>query len=119
MTRDSERGSATVYAVFFVGLLTTVGIVAAAVASLFVGHRQVAAAADLAALAGASALQQQGSACAAAGGIARRNGTTLVSCQVRGDVVSIRVATQVPSLFRTSIELRARARAGPVAGAVP
>lgn len=114
MTPPCERGSATVYAMIFIGLLTTVALVAAAVAALFVGQRRAAAAADLAALAGASALQRGGSGCDAAGGIAQANHARLVSCETAGDVLTVRVSVAVPTLFRSDFQVRARARAGPV-----
>ena len=109
-----ERGSATVFALVFVGLLATVAVLGAAVAALLVGQRQAAAAADLAALAGASAVQDAAAACPAAEQIAERNRAGLSECAVSGDVVTVEVTLVVRSVFRSDVEVRARARAGPV-----
>jgi secretion/DNA translocation related TadE-like protein len=112
-TRE-ERGTATVFALVFVGLLATVAVLGAAVAAVLVGQRQAAAAADLAALAGASAVQDGGAACPAAEQIAERNRAGLRECAVSGDVVTVEVTLAVRSVFRSEVQVRARARAGPV-----
>lgn len=109
-----ERGSATVHATFFIGLLTMVALVGAAVSALYVGQRRAASAADLAALAGASALQRGESGCAAAGSIAGVNGAELVGCNTTGDELTVEVTVAVPTLFRGTFGVRAEARAGPV-----
>lgn len=114
MTRRGERGSATVYAAIFVGFLASVALVAATVAAVFVGQRRAAAAADLAALAGAAALQRGGSGCEAAGRIAERNDVRLVGCVIDAEVLTVRVSAGVPTPLWSGIEVRSRARAGPV-----
>ena len=112
MTRG-ERGSGSVLVVAMTGLLVlvTVGVVCA-VAVVGV-HRRAQSAADLAALAGAVALQDGRDACASAEVIARANGTELGSCRVAGWTVSIAVvaAARLPV---GGLRLPARARAGPV-----
>lgn len=113
MSRRCERGSATVHAAVFIGLLVTMAVVASAVAAVFVGHRRAASAADLAALAGASALQRGGAGCGAAASIAEENAARLVGCVTDGEVVTVRVSVDVPTLVRSSFEVRSRARAGP------
>jgi secretion/DNA translocation related TadE-like protein len=112
-----QRGSATVHAAWLVGLLTTVALLATAVGSVLVGQRRAAAAADLAALAGAAAVQRGTAGCESAADIAGRNEARLVSCEIVGDVLTVQVSTEVRSVFRSSFELRARARAGPVMNA--
>jgi secretion/DNA translocation related TadE-like protein len=108
-----ERGSATVHAAVLIALLATVTLVAVSVAGLFVGQRRAAAAADLAALAGAAAVQHGGNGCSAAGRIAAQNHTRLSGCAADGDVVSVRVTARVRSWFATDVAVHARARAGP------
>jgi secretion/DNA translocation related TadE-like protein len=116
VTAREERGSATVHAALLVGLLATVALLATAIGSVLVGQRKAAAAADLAALAGAAAVQRGTAGCESAADIAGQNEARLVSCEVVGDVLTVQVVTEVRSLFRSSFELRARARAGPVVG---
>lgn len=111
--RHGQRGSATVYAMVFIGLMTTLALVAVAIAGMFVGHRKAAAAADLAALAGAAALQQGRPGCEAAGRIAAANQVELVSCQTNGAVVDVEVAMDVHSAFGAIFAAAAEARAGP------
>jgi secretion/DNA translocation related TadE-like protein len=88
-----------------IGTAGAVGVVA--------GHRRAQSAADLSALAGATTLQGGGDACQQARVIAGRNGAELQRCQVDGTEVVVVVArsVQLPGL---SMELKARARAGPV-----
>lgn len=113
-----ERGSATVFAVVFVGLLVAVTMVAASVAGLLVAERRAAAGADLAALAGASAVQRGEAGCQRAGRLAAANGVRLVRCASSGEVVTVEVATDVVSWWQTALgsgwTVRSRARAGPV-----
>ena len=116
-TRDRgepvERGSATVHATVLIGLLTTLALIAASATGLVTAHRRAAAAADLAALAGASALQQGQSGCPVAGRLARANGSRMVGCQRGGEVLTVEVEIAVDSLFGRSFVLRGKARAGP------
>jgi len=113
-----QRGSATVYALVFIGLLTTLALVALAIAGLFVGHRKAAAAADVAALAGAAALQHGRPGCEAAGRISAANRVQLVSCETYGAVVDVEVALDAQSAFGATFVATGEARAGPV-GPVP
>ena len=112
--RACQRGSATTYAVVFTCLLVTVALAPVSVAGLFVGERRAAAAADLAALAGASAIQQGRPACARAAQIASRNRARLNSCAVAGEIVTVAVATDVVSAVGSTWTVRSTARAGPV-----
>lgn len=111
--RRVEQGSATVHATVLIGLLTTVALIAASATGLVAAHRRAAAAADLAALAGAAAVQQGRSGCPVAGRLARANGSRMVGCYRRGDVLTVEVEIAVDSLLGTSFALRGKARAGP------
>jgi secretion/DNA translocation related TadE-like protein len=80
-----------------------------------VDQRRAAAAADLAALAGATELQYGRPGCSAAARIAAENGAEVVGCADDDDLIT--VAVVVPAqLLGWHLELRGRARAGPVDG---
>ena len=111
-SRD-ERGVATVAAIGLVGLLVVVAGAGAAVTVLVLSHRRAQVAADLAALAGAAALQRGADPCAAAATIAQRQDARVSRCDVDGpDVVVVTGVLLLPALG--GAELPARARAGPV-----
>jgi secretion/DNA translocation related TadE-like protein len=96
-------------------LLLAVGIAALGAAQNARGAAQ--AAADLGALAGATALRDGFDPCGTAGAAVSRNGAELASCAVLGGgvvrVVATRVATDPGGVLG---EARASARAGPRAG---
>ena len=112
MNRD-QRGSATLLAVSFLGVLLLVGAALGVVAAMVWSHRVAQSAADLAALAGATRLQQGADACAAASGAAADNGAELVSCVVQGREVVVAVTVTGPRWLGQRGDLSARARAGP------
>ena len=112
-SRADETGAGTVLAVAMMGVLVTVTVAATGVVGVVAGHRRAQSAADLAALAGAGALQAGSDPCRQAGAIARRNGATLRGCEVDGWNVAVRVATTM-RLPGSPMELEARGRAGPV-----
>ena len=97
--RRNQRGSGTVLvaAVVLVLMVVTAGLLA--VAGYIAAAHHARAAADLAALSGASARAQGQDACRAAGAVAARNGVRLVGCRERGDsfdfVVTVTVEQQV------------------------
>ena len=111
--RRDDAGAGTVLAVAMVGLLVTVTVATSGAVGLVAGHRRAQAAADLAALAGAAALQDGGDACRRAGTVAERNGASLRRCRVEDWSVALVVASSV-RLPGGSIDLRARSHAGPV-----
>lgn len=111
--RRGERGAATAFTAALAGLLVFVGLVAATVMGLFVGERRAASAADLAALAGAQALQEGGDACAAAHRSVQANAGRLSVCGVAGGGVEVRVDLEVTSPLTWSWTVSSRARAGP------
>lgn len=110
----SERGSTTVNAVVMIGVLATVALLVASAGGLITAHRTAAAAADLAALAGAEAMQSGQPGCAAAQRIAEANRARLLACRPQGKVITLTVAVQADVAFGSQFTLRGRARAGPV-----
>ncbi len=112
-TDRGEQGAGTVLAVSMIGLIVSVTVGTAGAVGVVAGHRRAQSAADLSALAGATTLQNGGEACARADVIAGRNGADLQRCQVNGTEVVVVVARRV-RLPGLPMELRARARAGPV-----
>ena len=114
-TRD-ECGAGTILALAMMGLILTVTVATSGVVGVVAGHRRAQAAADLAALAGATALQDGADACARAGHIAARNSTALGACVAEGWEVRVTVVEEV-ALPGMTMELKARGRAGPVLSA--
>ena len=114
MTRSrTERGAATVLVVAMAGVLILVGSALAVVTAMVAAHRAAQPAADLAALAGAAAVDDGGDPCAAAGETATANGGRLRLCAVSGRVVDVTVEVAGPRWLGQSSDLAARSRAGP------
>ena len=110
--RRDERGIATVVAVGLMGMLLSVTTIAVAGTLVAVtAHR--AAAADLAALAGAQAIRDSRSACAAAASSARHNGGEVSDCSVAALDVSVTVQVTTPRVLGLVWSVPADARAGP------
>ncbi len=102
-------------------VLVLVALLLAFQGGVVVAQRRVQAAADLAALAGAGALQQGRDGCAAAAVLAARNGARVRMCRISGTEgreVRLRLVREGPSLFGRAVDLEASARAGPAA-AIP
>lgn len=112
-TGRDERGAATLLVVAMAGLLLFVTSALGVVGGLVVTQRRSQAAADLAALAGASARQEGRDPCAAAAAVATANHGVLAGCDVAGQVVLVRVRVAGPTAIGRTFELSARARAGP------
>lgn len=110
--RRGERGSVTLFAVGCMALLLFVGSALGVVAAMVLAHRTAQAAADLAALAGA-AIVGSGEPCAAAAGVAERNGARLLSCAVDGRDVRVVAEAPGPHWLGQVADLTADARAGP------
>lgn len=108
-----ERGAASLLLVSCLAVLLLVGAALGVVAAMVRAHRTAQAAADLAALAAASALQRGGEACLAADALAAANAATLVGCEVAGDDVVVRVRVTGPRWLGQTGDLAALARAGP------
>ena len=120
MTRDSDGGSATVWALCMVLVVWA----AAAVSSIEVAAVQVrhhaGAAADAAALAAAAeGGREPGVACAAARRAAQRVGAQLASCTMTGPYALVTVELPPPVPFTWAGPVAARARAGPADTAQP
>lgn len=117
--RLDERGLAAPLVVTLTGLLLVVALVGTGLGRLLVDQRRVSAAADLAALAAAGAVQRGQEPCAEAVVVAGRNGSTLKSCAVSGEHVVVRAALRSPAfegllgLTGRSVSVEADARAGP------
>jgi secretion/DNA translocation related TadE-like protein len=117
VSRRSEQGLAAPVLVGLTAVLAFVTMAGAVVGRVVVEQRRAAAAADLAALAGATAVQQGSEGCVAAARSATANGARLAACVRAGDEIDVVVA--VPArLVGRSVEVTARARAGPITGPV-
>jgi secretion/DNA translocation related TadE-like protein len=114
--RRAEDGAGSVLAVAMMRLLVTVTVAASGVVGVVATHRIAQSAADLAALAGASALQDGGDACDQAAAVADRNRATLTDCEVAGWNVTVEVMANTARLPGGVLDLRARGRAGPALG---
>ncbi len=109
-----ERGAATVVAVALAGLLCIVCLAVAGAIGVVAAHRRAQAAADLAALAAATALQRGEDPCREAASIAEANGGLLTGCTPHDDLsVLVVVTVRGPTLAGQQALLRATARAGP------
>ncbi len=115
-TRD-DRGAAAVLVALWCLVLTLLGATGVVLSSILAARERVAAAADLAALAGASAvLADPGDACSRAARVARENEVTLSECRVEGVDVWVVAHAQAPASLGWLIPgrdapLRARAHA--------
>lgn len=108
-----ERGSASVLATVLAGALLAATALLSAVGAGIADQRRAAAAADLSALAGASAVQRGEPGCAAARSVAARNHARVTSCSVVGEVVTVRTARPARRVLGVTFTVRSRARAGP------
>jgi secretion/DNA translocation related TadE-like protein len=98
-------------------VLVFVTLLAAMAGRLLVDQRRAASAADLAALAGATAVQRGAAGCPAAAATAAANGARLATCVQHADEVDVAavIAVKLPG---RSVEVRASAHAGPVSGPI-
>ena len=115
MTRADERGLVAPLVVGLAGVLTVVALAGAVIGRVAIDQRRAASAADLAALAGATALQHGRAGCAAAEVTAADNGAGLVDCVEHEERIAVAVVVAA-TVLGWDIELQARARAGPVGG---
>lgn len=97
----------------FLSMLVFVGMVLALIIGVITAHRANQAAADLAALAAASALGHGADGCGAAAATAAANGSHLTSCTVKGREVRIVVGRAGPAWWSVTGAVEAEARAGP------
>jgi len=110
---NDERGAATVLAMALASVLLLVGLGCAWTGAVVAAHRRAQSAADLAALAGAQALQAAEDPCAAAGQVAAANQARTVWCEVDGEDVIVAVRVAGPGLAGRTPSVVAEARAGP------
>ena len=110
----TERGTAAVFALVLAAaaLLCTATVVVGG--RLLVDQRRAAAAADLAALAGAAAVQLGSSGCPAAARVAAANEASVAACSTEGEEVHVVVRTTSVRWLGRLVRPRAEARAGPV-----
>ena len=108
--RDDD-GAGTVLVIAMAGLLMFVLVGLAAVSGLVTAQRRAQAAADLAALAGASV--GTGAECAEAARIAEANGAALIQCSVISREVRVEVKVPGPRWPGRRVQVSAEARAGP------
>jgi secretion/DNA translocation related TadE-like protein len=122
---DPCRGSASLLVATWVVVLGMLAAAAAVLSSVLAVRERAAAAADLGALAGASAaLDGAETACARAADIVVRNGARLVDCDLRGASVRVVVESPPPSAVALLAHgriagIRARAHAELTAARVP
>ena len=110
--RRNQHGVATVFGLAMIALLVFVAAVGVGVNALITAHRGAQGAADLAALAGASAQVDGRDPCGVAAHIASANHAQLTSCTLGSASVAVQVSVKTMRLFGESHQLRARARAG-------
>lgn len=113
MTRRDEHGAATVVAVACLAVLLLLGSALGVVVAMVRAHRAAQAAADLGALAGASALARGRDPCATAAGVVSANHADLVVCTPQGQDVLVTVEVAGPRWLGQAADLTAEARAGP------
>lgn len=109
--RRGDDGSATVLVVAMAGVLMFVTVGLAAVGGLVAAQRRAQAAADLTALAAATALDVD--ACAEGLRVAHANAAVLDGCVVDGSEVHVTVSVAGPTLKGRDVRVSAEARAGP------
>lgn len=113
MRTPSERGSVTVHAAAVAMLLVVAALVIVQVAQLVRMRHQVAAAADLAALAGSQASVSGQDGCAAAREVARRNGARLAACRMDFDVATVTARAVSEPWWGSRWATEQKARAAP------
>ena len=113
MSRPDERGAVTVFAVACLAVLLLIGSALGVVAAMVRAHRSAQAAADLAALAAASAVARGRDPCGSAAQIAAANGAELQSCEIDGQDAVVTVEVTGPRWLGQEGDLTAEARAGP------
>jgi secretion/DNA translocation related TadE-like protein len=111
--RASQSGIATVWALAWVGVCTTLAWVGAALAVGAAHQHHADASADLVSLSAASALQRGGDACRAASTTAAANKVALTRCRVVGADVLVAVREDVRLPFGVQVAMTGAARAGP------
>ncbi|HET7691169.1 MAG TPA: Rv3654c family TadE-like protein [Nocardioidaceae bacterium] len=112
MTRPARGSVVPFFAASFV-LVALLAVVLSVIGGAAVVSRRTDAAADLVALAGATALQHGRDACRAADRSASLNDVTVMVCEIQGQAVWVEVSRLAPRMFGRDLIVRASARAGP------
>ena len=112
---DEERGAATLLAVTLAVVVLLCTAAAVLGGRLLADQRRAAVAADLAALAGALAVQRGLDGCPAAQRVAAANDAVVIACRVDGEEVRLAARTDSLRLLGRRVQPTAEARAGPVA----
>jgi secretion/DNA translocation related TadE-like protein len=100
----------------FLGILLLVTVLLSFQGGVLVAQRRAQAAADLAALAGASAARSGDDACATAAAVAASNAAELSGCRLGGpgaQEVLVTVTRDGPSVLGHEVTVHASARGGP------
>jgi secretion/DNA translocation related TadE-like protein len=113
--RQPDRGAVTIYAAALAMLLLMVALVIVQATNLVRMRHQVAAAADLAALAASRASVAGGDGCRAARTIALRNGARIIRCQMDYDVATVTARARSKPWWGGSWAAEQSARAAPAA----
>lgn len=108
-----EGGAATVLVLAMAGVLMFVLVGLSAASGLVTAQRRAQAAADLVALAGASAIADGADGCAAAARISAANGAALDTCSTAAREVRVEVSVPGPQWPGRRVRVSAEARAGP------
>ncbi len=117
----AERGAAVVWTLALMAVLGLAAFVATGLGALVVARQQASTVADLAALAGAQALEDP---CARAAFVVQENGLRLDGCTLAGEDLVVDVAGPAPAVLGRLLatlgggpapEIRVSARAGPPA----
>lgn len=110
--RRADAGSASLLVVSLTGVVMLLGLASSFLAATGAAHRRVQAAADLAAIAGASAHQRGEDGCEAARRVAEHNGALATACHLDGDDVVVTVSLSGPEFLGHAWQLTGQARAG-------
>ena len=109
-----DQGSASVWAIAVLSLMLAIAIAGLGIGAATVARHRAASAADLAALAAASALARGGpDPCAVAERIARAQGGEIAACGLDGLVADVVVRVPVAGPLSFGAAALMRARAGP------
>lgn len=108
-----ETGASTGLVLGLAAVLLGAALLAAAGARVLVAHRMAGSVADLAALAGAVALQHGGDGCAAARRHVDRAEAVTLECRAAGTRVRLVVRVSVGRVLGRELGVEARAHAGP------
>lgn len=114
-SHDRERGSATLLSLGIIAAVFTLAMAGILLAQAAFARHTATGAADLAALAAASAHQHhRADPCQIAGHVVARHGATMTSCHLEGDHVLVRTQVAVDLGWVGQHQATANARAGPV-----